>query len=334
MLDLARDSQSLSDDDRINAHFALGKALADMGRHEQSFDHFRTGAALKRPTVDYNEADTLRGLRRMRDAFSPANLARWPRQGSEAATPIFIVGMPRSGSTLVEQILANHPRVAAAGETTALRETLRRYSAEAPDWRYPSAAFVPTEAQLTQIAGLYLKRLADAAGATPSGDAADRITDKMLSNFRHIGLITRLFPNARIIHTFRDPIETCLSCFSINFADQPFTYDLGELGRHYRGYAQLMRHWRTTLPQGTVFDVRYEAVVRDLEPCARAIVAHCGLDWSDDCLRFHEAARPVRTASVEQVRRPIYTSSVRRWRPDDETLRPLLEGLGLPVGAR
>jgi hypothetical protein len=151
----------------------------------------------------------------------------------------------------------------------------------------------------------------------------------MLSNFRYLGLIHALFPNARILHTFRDPIDTCLSCFSINFTAQPFTHDLGELGRYYRAYAIMIRHWKRTLPAGAIFDVRYEAVVGDLEGSARAILAHCGLDWDDACLRFQDSPRPVRTASVEQVRRPIYRSAIRKWRPDDATLAPLLDGLGM-----
>jgi hypothetical protein len=182
---------------------------------------------------------------------------------------------------------------------------------------------------LRDISKEYLKKISAAAGLSEGERAPRRITDKMLGNFHYLALIHKIFPKARIVHTFRDPIETCMSSFSINFADQPFAFDLRELGKYYRNYAALMRHWRQVLPTGTVFDVRYEAVVQNFHDSARAIVSHCGLDWTDECLRFYEADRPVRTASVEQVRRPIYQSSIRRWRPDSNTLRPLLDGLKL-----
>ena len=335
MIALADGIDALPHEDQINAHFGLGKALADIGRHDESFEHFLAGNALKRQSTDYDEGRALGGLQRMKNVVTPDYLARWPRAGDPSAAPIFIVGMPRSGSTLVEQILAQHPQVICAGETDALRQTLKKYNADVPDWRFPDPAFVPTDQHLAKIAELYLTQVKDdAARSSPQKLASCQVTDKMLSNFRYIGLIHKLFPNARIIHTFRDPIETCLSCFSINFASQRFTFDLAELGRYYRGYAILMRHWKHTLPEGVIFDVRYEAVVQDLEGSARAIMAHCGLEWDDQCLRFYEAERPVRTASVEQVRRPIYSSSVRRWRPDSETLRPLLDGLGWPAANR
>ncbi len=149
----------------------------------------------------------------------------------------------------------------------------------------------------------------------------------MPANFCLVGIIHLALPNARILHTMRDPVDTCLSCFSTLF-DQPFTYDLGELGRYYGAYARLMDQWRELLPPGVMLDVPYEAVVEDLEQQARRIVAHCGLEWDDACLAFHETSRPVKTASVNQVRRPIYRSSVGRWRPDATTLQPLLAGLG------
>jgi len=151
----------------------------------------------------------------------------------------------------------------------------------------------------------------------------------MLSNFRYVGLIRLALPNARIIHMCRDPIDTCMSCFSIQFKALPFTYDLGELGRHYSAYARLMAHWQSILPPGAMLKVQYEHLVENFESEARRIITHCGLEWDDACLRFHETTRPVRTASVVQVRQPIYRHAVRRWRPEAEILRPLIEGLGL-----
>jgi hypothetical protein len=166
--------------------------------------------------------------------------------------------------------------------------------------------------------------------------AAGRIVNKLPLNFKYVGLIHLALPNARIIHIRRDPMDTCFSCFSLLFAgDQPFTYDLGELGRYYRGYAALMDHWRRVLPEGVMTEVRYEDLVADLEGHARAILDHCGLPWEDACLAFHETSRPVRTASSVQVRTPLYQTSIGRWRPYERFLQPLIQALnaGAPDGA-
>jgi hypothetical protein len=167
------------------------------------------------------------------------------------------------------------------------------------------------------------------AALRPLATDALRITDKMLANFHFVGLIHLILPQARIIHVVRDPVDTCLSCFSKLFSfEQRFTYDLGELGRFHRSYQRLMAHWRAIVPAHVLLEVHYERLVADLGTEARRIVAHCGLPWDDACLAFHETSRPVRTASVAQVRLPIYQGSVGRWRPDAALLRPLLEGLG------
>ncbi len=194
---------------------------------------------------------------------------------------------------------------------------------------YPETIPLFTGDQLRYLADAYLARLEAAAGSA----AVARITDKMPGNFSAVGLIHLALPNARIIHTVRDPIDTCLSCFSKLFNENhPFTYDLGELGRYYRAYARLMDHWRNVLPEGALFDVSYEDLVADFETQARRIVAYCDLEWNEACLSFHETDRVVKTASQLQVRQPLYRSSVGRWRPDPATLRPLLEGLdGVPV---
>ena len=159
-------------------------------------------------------------------------------------------------------------------------------------------------------------------------DAA-RFTDKGLSNYLYAGMIALALPNARIIHARRDPIDTCLSCFTTLFDDQQdFTYDLGELGRFYRAYERLMEHWRQVLPEDAMLDVQYEQVVEDIEAQARRILSHCGLAWDDACLSFHKLSRPVQTTSAAQVRQPLYRTSVGRWHSYREELRPLLEALG------
>jgi hypothetical protein len=161
-----------------------------------------------------------------------------------------------------------------------------------------------------------------------------RITDKMPMNFMYAGLIHLALPNATIIHTVRDPVDTCLSCFSKLFTEgQYYTYDLAELGRYYRHYQALMAHWHRVLPPGRILDIRYEEVVADLEGQARRIIAHCGLNWDPRCLAFHQTQRPVLTASAAQVRQPIYNTAVGRWRVHEEALRPLLTELSI-AGAR
>ena len=170
----------------------------------------------------------------------------------------------------------------------------------------------------------YLRRLP----AAPGGHV--RIIDKLPANFQRIGLIRLILPNARIIHTVRNPVDTCLSCYSRLFTGgQNFSYDLGELGRYYRAYTDLMRHWRDVLPPGAMLEVAYEDVVSDLEGQARRLVDYCGLKWDDQCLSFHENTRTVRTSSAVQVRRPLYRSSVHRWRRYEAELGPLLEALGI-----
>jgi hypothetical protein len=157
---------------------------------------------------------------------------------------------------------------------------------------------------------------------------AERVTDKMPSNYLNIGLVHMALPNARIIHARRDPMDTCVSCFTHHFGAKSFTSDLGTLGRYYRSYDALMAHWRTVLPPGVMLEVQYEELVADFENHARRIVEFCGMDWNPRCLAFYETKRPVRTASVTQVREPIFTRSIGRWREYERWLGPLFDALG------
>jgi hypothetical protein len=265
-------------------------------------------------------------MRRIRTVFNAQLLAVKAGGGDPAETPIFVVGMPRSGTTLVEQIIASHPRAMGAGELFDL--DLIVHSLAGPGGGspgYPEVVETMSGNQLRLVGGSYL------AAIRALAPLSLRVVDKMPWNFHHLGLIRLALPHARIIHTQRNPADTCLSCFSILFNgdDNKYTYDLRELGRFYCGYDALMAHWRNVLPPGFMLEVQYEDVVEDLENQARRIVSHCGLEWDDACLAFHETRRPVRTSSVAQVRQPIYRSSVGRWLPYREWLRPLLEELGI-----
>ena len=305
------------DDDRMLLHFALGKAHDDCGNVEASFRHLLAGNALKRARIAYDESAELGELGRIAAVFDRDLIERLGGIGHPTERPIFVVGMPRSGTTLVEQILASHPGVAAAGERYDLFDVAQDL---AP---FPESVASMDESAFAQ-AGLDYLRAMEAA-RRPSF----RITDKMPWNFKFLGLIALILPNAHVIHVMRDPVETCLSCFSKYFArHQEFTYDLGELGRYYRAYHRLMDHWRQVLPPGLMIDVQYEDVTADLETQARRIVDHCGLPWSDSCLAFDKTKRPVRTASAVQVRQPLYRTAGQRWQPYRAYVGPLLDALG------
>jgi tetratricopeptide (TPR) repeat protein len=314
----------LPEQDRIELAFALGKAYYHVGQPERSFQHLLLGNALKRKTLAYNEAMALGGLERIRSVFDAKLMRAGKRKGNPSHVPVFIIGIPRSGTSLVEQILASHPIVNGAGEIDAFERVVADFGG--PDGISPPfpelVRFLRAE-HLRQLGTRYL------AAIRPTAPAAARITNKMPVNYCYVGLIYLALPNARIIHVRRDPVDTCLSCFSTLFTRGgiQYSYDLGELGRYYRHYEALMAHWRKVLPAGVMLEVQYEEVVDDLETQARRIVAHCSLDWDERCLAFHTTARPVRTASAVQVRRPIYRSSVGRWRPKEELLQPLLAAL-------
>lgn len=314
---LAQDTEKLPVDDQMHLHFALGKVLADIGQHERSFRHQLQANALRRQEFAYEEAETLAKIDRLRAAFAHEVMQSLEGVGDPSRLPIYIVGMPRSGTSLIEQILASHPQVFGAGELDLFSRIVTGANASAV-----------TKELVQSLGPRYL------AGIKALAPPTDRITDKMPGNFLFVGLIHLTLPNARIIHARRNPVDTCLSNFSRLFADdQPFAYDLGELGRYYRAYERLMAHWRSVLPEAVMLDVSYEEVVADLEGQARRIIAHCGLEWNDACLEFHKTERAVRTASLMQVRQPIYRSSIGRWRPYAHLLTPLLQELEIdPAG--
>jgi tetratricopeptide (TPR) repeat protein len=323
MEELAQNIASLPVTQQIELHFALAKAYEDVGRRDDSFRQLLAGNALKRGQIAYDETATLGAAERIRAVFTPELMRRLQDFGEPSSVPLFIVGMPRSGTTLIEQILASHPQVFGAGELPNLGKA-------AVSIRPTEGGTLPFPDAMLNISGEHLQRLGAryVSAITQLAPTATHITDKMPSNFFFAGLLHLALPNARIIHAVRNPIDTCMSCFSKLFtAGQHYTYDLAELGRYYRHYQSLMAHWHRLLPPGRILDVRYEDVVADLEGQARRIVAHCGLEWNASCLAFHQTERPVRTASATQVRKPIYKSAIRRWLADEAFLMPLLDEL-------
>jgi tetratricopeptide (TPR) repeat protein len=324
MRELSAEQDLLSTDERVELNFALGKAYADLKDHRRSFEHLLAANQTKRAIFPYDEQGSISAFNLLERIFSHELIKSKSGYGDPSRQPIFIVGMPRSGTTLVEQILASHSKVYGAGESEALRRTAHvMYRADGTKIHYPNYMPGLDLADLAKLGAHYLTAINE---GRPS---SERITDKMPANFLFVGLIHLILPNAKIIHTMRDPIDNCISCFSILFTNgQEFTYDLGELGRYYRRYERLMAHWHSVLPQNKILDVQYEDVVADLETEARRILAFCELPWDDRCLSFHETERPVRTASMTQVRQPIYSRAVGRWRVYEEFLGPLLEALG------
>jgi len=252
---------------------------------------------------------------RIAEVFTAGLLAAPP--GDAAPGPVFMVGMPRSGSTLAERMLCGHPAIRDLGEandfTIARAEALRdRMSAPFPDG---VAALDP--GSLRRLGQAYRRRAGEGV-----------VLNKMLGNFAYLGLIHLAMPGARFIHLVRDPLDGCLSCYFEQFAaGHPYCYDLGELGRFRKAYDALMAHWRTVLPLGTLLDVSYEKLVEDPRAETERMLTHLGLDWTPACLDFTGRAGPVHTASLAQVRQPLYRSSVGRWRRWEKWLGPLKEAL-------
>jgi len=301
-------------------HFQAGRLWDRQRDYDRAFAHYEAGNALGRKPFDRAaHAALIDGLIR---AFGAASLARLPRASNRYRLPLFIVGMPRSGTTLVEQILASHPQAFGAGE----RPEITWYSVRLPAML---GGGVPYPECIADVDRATLDTLAERFHDTLKGLApgADRVTDKMPSNFLHVGLIGLLFPGARVIHMIRDARDTSLSCYFTAFSDaHPYAQDLGDLGFYYREYERLMAHWREVQPL-PMLDVRYEELVGDQEAQTRRIVEFAGLKWDDRCLRFHETERAVVTPSLDQVRRPMYKGSMERWRRYEAHLGPLLAGL-------
>jgi len=308
------------DEQRRSLHFALGRIYDHMGRYGEAIEHYTTANRLA--GVSYDPEKTTRRLERLARTFSRERLQDMPRAGNHSSRPVFIVGMPRSGTSLVEQILSSHPDIHGAGELTAMNELADSIQALTRSRQeYPECATELDTEQMNQLADIYLTQL---QGISPD---ARRVVDKMPGNFRHLGLISRLLPGARIIHCRRDPRDTCVSIFFQSF-NQTHAYgtDLATLGRYYRDYERLMAHWRSVIDV-PLYEIQYENLVADQERYSRELVEFCSLDWDARCLEFHKTRRDVATASYDQVRRPMYRSSLERWRRYEPWIQPLLDAL-------
>jgi tetratricopeptide (TPR) repeat protein len=317
--------------DRYHLCFALGKALEDRGQYAESFNYYERGNRMKRNELGYDWIRIDKEMKLQIEHCTPALFAANQGSGCPAPDPIFIVGLPRAGSTLLEQILASHSMVEGTMELPnilALAHRIdgrRRVGEEA---RYPANLAELTADELTGFGESYIR---DTAIHRKLG--TPYFIDKMPNNFRHIGLISLILPNAKIIDARRDPLSCCFSGFKQLFAEgQEFTYGLEEIGHYYRGYVELMKHWNDVLP-GRVLRVDYADVVGDLETQVRRILDHVGLPFEQACLDFYQSERAVRTPSSEQVRQPIFTSGLDQWQHYDPWLAPLRAALGPDLDA-
>ncbi len=318
-------AESTGSVDRYHLCFALGKALEDRAEYEESFRFYERGNALKKRECKYSADALERTLRQQFEVCRASFLRERAGSGDPDPAPIFVVGLPRAGSTLIEQILASHSRVEGTAELAEIPQIVQRLAGrETKDGppRYPAVLRELGPDDWRALGERYLTE------TRVYRTGAAFFIDKMPNNFRHLGLISLILPNAKIIDARREPMACCFSNFKQLFAaGQEFTYGLDDIARYYRLYVELMDHWDAVLP-GRILRVRHEALVEDLEGEVRRLLAFCGLDFEPACLEFHRQARSVRTASSEQVRRPINREGIDQWRHYEPWLGPLAAALG------
>ncbi|MBS0393736.1 MAG: sulfotransferase [Proteobacteria bacterium] len=316
-------------DDRYHLCFALGKALEDRGEYEASFGYYERGNALKKSESEYSAEFVERNTAQQKVVCTAEFFAARRSHGCPAPDPIFIVGLPRSGSTLLEQILASHSQVEGTMELSEIATytvDLEGQNRDAANRRYPAVLAELSPEECARYGERYLADTRVYRGSKPF------FIDKMPNNFRHIGFIHLILPNAKIIDARREPMACCFSNFKQLFASgQEFTYSLEDIARYYRSYVELMEHWDAVLP-GRVLRVQHEAVVDDLEGSVRRILDHCGLPFEPACLEFYKTERSVRTASSEQVRQPIFREGLDQWRNFEPWLGELKRLLGPLAG--
>jgi len=314
------EAPGISDEVQVQFCFALAKAREDRSDYARAFELYARGNRVRRSLENYDPVQTEVINERIKAVFDAAFLAQHAGRGHPDPAPIFVVGLPRSGSTLIEQILGSHSLVDATHELPEAGRIIQQINRDRNDRiTYPEAVREFADETWAALGRTYIDLTRQHRRGAPY------FIDKMPNNFASIGLLSLMLPNARFINTRRHPLDTCLSCYKQLFArGQPFTYDLMELGEYYLQYDRMIAHWHAVLP-GRVLDVQYESVVADQEAQTRRLLEYCGLPWEDACLRFYETERAIRTASSEQVRRPIYSSSIGVWRHYTQELAGLIE---------
>lgn len=325
-MEAAAASPDLDHASRIHIAFALGKAREDRKDYDKAFAAYASGNALKHQTVRYTTEQMQAELSAQKTHCTQDLFEKQSGKGCLAPDPIFIVGLPRAGSTLIEQILASHPQVDGTLELPnilSLAHRLRGRSQITDRDRYPRILHEMSAEDLCALGEDYIENTRIHRQGAPF------FTDKMPNNFRHIGLIHLILPNAKIIDARRNPMDCCWSGFKQLFAEgQEFTYSLDDIGHYYRAYVDMMAYWESVLPPGRILRVQHEDVLDDLESQVRKLLEYCGLPFDERCVNFHQTERAVRTASSEQVRRPINKAGLEQWRPYEAHLGPLKSALG------
>lgn len=297
--------------------YALAKELEDLGRHEESFAALARGAAARRALLAYRVEDDLAIMRDIRATFA-RKVIEQAAPGHPDPRPVFVVGLPRSGTTLVDRILSSHPQVESHGESTDFAVALMQCAGHCNGKR----ELLERSLQIgpADLGSTYAQRL--------QRYSAERVVDKTPANFLYLALIAAALPEARIIYVRRKPMDVCYAIYKTLFRmAYPYSYDLGDLGRYWIGFDELMCHWQEVLPAGRLLVIDYERLVTEPEPTIRRMLAHVGLPWADACLDFHRNPRPSLTASAAQVRQPLYRTSIGMWRRYASQLAPLHEML-------
>lgn len=299
--------KSLPAQDRANFHFALGKIYDDLREYDKAFKNYHQGNLLAK-TRRPEPTEFRHVLKLLRKVFDKERLSTAPDLGNPTDVPVFIVGMPRSGTTLVEQIITRHSNTAGAGELDTIHNIADTVCRPVDRKNYVNKWLEHlNQTNLDEDAKSYLDVL------RKDKEGSQRITDKLPENYLYLGFIHLVFPNAKIIHVIRNPLDTCLSCYFQTFPHIHWVYDIEWIAERYRLYRQVMDYWKSVFPPGTILDVNYESIIENQEEESRKLIAHCGLDWEERCLDFENQERVVATASQWQVRQPIYKSSVKRW---------------------
>jgi hypothetical protein len=308
--------------DAMCIHFALGKAYLDTGDSSKAFHHLNLANQMKRSTLNFDPQKFAERIKEFTEIFTAEFIKQHQSQLNSPLShaPIFVLGMPRSGTTLLEQILSSHPMIRGAGELNFIG----MLTEEIEDYPVTPPSFSSIEAEA--LGQIYLDKIA------PLLKGREYLVDKMPGNFLHAGLIHMILPHAKIIHSRRNPVDTCLSLYTKHFGgSHPYCYNMTDLGNYYQSYLALMAHWREVLPASHFLEVDYENVVDDIEMQTRRVLDYLDLPWDPVCLDFYKTERTVKTASVNQVRKPIYSSSSGRWKKHADQLQPLINALG-PYG--
>ena len=308
--------EDMSDVERSQMHFALGKALEANRDFDNSFQNYFEGNRIKKEQIKYSSKDTTDNTKRILSFFNFENIKNIAESSTNDRDPIFVLGMPRSGSTLIDQIISSHSKVDGTQELPNIIKIAAELNADKKN-SYPEILKKLKDTEISELGKNYLSETSWAR------DNAPFFIDKMPNNFIHIGLIKTILPNAKIIDTRRDPMDTCFSCFKQFFArGQLFTYSLEDLGNYYTDYIRAMNHWHNVFEKD-IFTVHYDNVINNTEETIRELIDYCKLPFEKECLEFYKSSRPVKTPSAEQVRQPIYKSGLNYWKNYEKHLIPL-----------